>query len=209
MIASNFTNNFILEYSYLGKVDYSKSEEIQKNLLTLAAQKNQYSVIGLEHPAVITLGHRADLSEIFNSEVPVVKSSRGGLATLHSEGQLVIYPILNLKTLNLGVKDYVCLLLKTTQELLKELDIESTIDNASIGLHTSKGKIAFCGIKVEKGITQHGISLNVRNDLELFNSMRSCGIENQNMDQLQNYGIDLSLKELFSIWVKCFKNQLT
>lgn len=211
MTESNSTNNFIIEHSFLGKVDYQKSEEIQKNLLSLAISKKQFSIIGLEHPAVITLGHRASLAgEVFEStSIPIVKSSRGGLATLHSEGQLVIYPVLNLKTMGLGVKDYVCLLLKATQDMLQQLDISSTLDESAIGLYTANGKIAFCGIKVEKGITQHGISLNVRNDLNLFDSMRSCGVQNQMMDQLHNYGIDLSLKELFSIWVSCFKNRLT
>ncbi len=224
MIASNCTNKpsdrvdiserapqkkWVLESSYLGLYDYSRAERLQLDLQNLALKNHLYSVIGLEHPAVLTLGHRADAQlEIMVTNIPVVQSTRGGLATIHSEGQLVIYPILNLRELKLGVKDYVCLLLKTTQELLAEYEVHSSVDEKSIGLHTANGKIAFCGIQIKNGISQHGISLNVRNDLQLFDAIRACGMKNQPLDKLAHYGIDASLSELFTKWKDLFRRQL-
>jgi lipoyl(octanoyl) transferase len=149
-----------------------------------------------------------DKVSLFNQEIPVVQSTRGGLVTIHSEGQLVIYPILDLKAAGLGVKDYVLMLLTTTKNLLAEFNIASSIDEQAIGLYTAKGKIAFCGIQVKNGISLHGLSLNVRNDLSFFKEIISCGVQNSQLDRLQNYGVNLTLEELFKRWVILFKIQL-
>lgn len=196
------------ESSYLGKVDYLKAVQLQEDLVQLVKNKKLSAVIGLEHPAVMTLGHRLDVD--FSSSVrsiPQVKSTRGGLITIHSEGQLVIYPILDLREKGWGVKNYVCVLLKTTQKLLASLGIESTVDSAAVGLYTARGKIAFCGIQVKNGISMHGISLNVRNDLDLFQQIVACGVKNPVLDRIQNYEVDLSLSELFQKWIQIFQDE--
>jgi len=200
-------NNF--EHSYLGSVNYEESVDLQNDLHTLCQKTQGSYIIGLEHPAVMTLGYRAQASEeIYEAGLPLAKSTRGGLATIHSEGQLVIYPILNLRNLGLGARDYVQLLLETTQTLLKELGIESCIDSKAVGLYTSKGKIAFCGIQIRGGISQHGLSLNVRNDLSLFSRIRACGIENPQFDSLESYSVSHTLGELYGRWVEIFKEKL-
>ena len=157
----------------------------------------------------MTLGYRAEAAtEILSTNaLPVERVSRGGLATVHAEGQLVIYPILNLRELNLGVRDYVCLLLKTTSDLLTSLGIESFIDENSVGVFTKTGKIAFCGVQVKNGVSQHGISLNVRNDLTLFNSIRSCGITRPTFDRLCEHDVNMTLNEVFSAWLKIFRSR--
>jgi lipoyl(octanoyl) transferase len=199
-----------LESSYIGQLDFVKAEMMQKDLYQLAKTKRLNSIIGVEHPAVVTLGYRMqrDKVSLFNQEIPVVQSTRGGLVTIHSEGQLVIYPILDLKAAGLGVKDYVLMLLTTTKNLLAEFNIASSIDEQAIGLYTAKGKIAFCGIQVKNGISLHGLSLNVRNDLSFFKEIISCGVQNSQLDRLQNYGVNLTLEELFKRWVILFKIQL-
>lgn len=194
------------EASYLGLVDYSKASALQEDLFQVVKNKGLSAIIGLEHPAILTLGHRLDIETAFaNLEIPKIKSTRGGLMTIHSEGQLVIYPILDLRERGWGVKTYVCKLLQTTQKLLAELGIDSKVDAEAIGLHTAAGKIAFCGIQVKNGISLHGISLNVRNDLSLFRQILSCGIQNAELDRLQNYAVNLTLEELFQRWVNIFR----
>ncbi len=195
------------EASYLGRIDYKVAESIQFNLHHLAQIKKLNSIMGLEHPAVITSGYRSQAelnSTNLQCDIPLVHSSRGGLMTIHSEGQLVIYPIINLRQKNWGVKEYVFKLLDTTQKLLLELGIDSKIDSEAVGLYTVSGKIAFCGIQIKNGISLHGISLNVRNDLSLFKSIVACGVENPSLDRLQNHGINLTLEEIFHQWVKTF-----
>lgn len=208
----NFTSKIKLsnqEAQYLGRIDYSKAYELQKDLAVLTEKKQTSFILGLEHPDVVTLGRRAKPEdEVFlkDIEIPVLKSTRGGLATIHSVGQLVIYPILNLRTYNLGAKAYVQWLLQTTQKLLQQLGVESSIDENQIGLYTKNGKIAFCGIQIKNGVSYHGISLNVRNDLDLFDQIRSCGAMKPQLDRLQNYGVTHTLEELFQIWVRLFIN---
>lgn len=204
---SNYINRpaFKYESSYLGRLDYQKSLDIQNTLLQNAAKTDILYLVGLEHPAVLTMGLRADENtDIIKNQLPVFRVSRGGLATIHSEGQLVIYPIMNLKKLNLGVRDYVTLLMSTTQELLSEIGIAAQINKENMGLHTEKGKIAFCGIQVKNGISQHGLSINVRNDLSLFANIKSCGQQDAKLDSLAAYGAEYTLSELFDAWTRVF-----
>lgn len=197
------------EASYLGLVEYSKAVLLQNDLFEMVKKNGLPAIVGLEHPAVITLGHRLNVDEAsLPTEIPVIKSTRGGLLTIHSEGQLVIYPIIDLRDRGIGVKDYVCKLLRTTKKLLANFGIESNIDDQAIGLYTNKGKIAFCGIQVKNGISLHGISLNVRNDLSLFHGISSCGVQNAKLDRLQNYDVNLTLEELFDRWIEIFQTEI-
>lgn len=190
----------------MGLIKFEEALETQKHYHHLAVIENKATILGLEHPAVLTLGYRADAQQILsNADIPTVKIERGGLATIHSEGQLVIYPIINLKSHALGVRDYVSILLNSTKELLEENGIKSscTADSAA-GLFTAKGKIAFCGIQIKDGSTLHGISINVHNDLSLFDSIISCGISGQKMDSMKNCGVEKSLEGLFNRWIEIF-----
>lgn len=203
-----FTNN--LEVSYLGLLQFEEAVKVQKALLGAALSYKKNFLLGLEHPAVLTLGYRAIVTQeiLKANSLPIARTERGGLATIHSEGQLIIYPIINLRELNLGVRDYVCLLLKTTQELLKQLGIDSYTDEKAVGLFTKNGKIAFCGVQIKSGISQHGISLNVRNDISLFSAIRSCGLLDAGFDRLTDYGVELSLSEIFELWSRLFASRL-
>lgn len=202
MIVLRFTNNNNFEHSYLGTVDFDSAFIIQRNLWSAAKNKNQVSIMGLDHPAVITLGRRAELSQAVN--LPVVKSTRGGLVTLHSEGQLVIYTILNLKEHQIGVKDFVLRLLETTQKTFSDFNVNTFIDDQQVGLYTKQGKIAFCGLEIKEGVSQHGISINISNDLRLFNEIESCGVQKLATDKLQNYRYDVDMKQFFKAWVQNF-----
>lgn len=190
------------EFSYLGRLDFHAAFEIQKNLWTAAKHKSQSSIMGLEHPLIITLGRRADMNSVLCPHIPVTQATRGGLATLHSEGQLVIYPIINLKEQKLGVKKFVEKLLFITQKTFSDFDVKTSIDDQRIGLYTDQGKIAFCGLEIKEGISQHGLSININNDLSLFENIVSCGVQAQAFDRLQNYRFDVNTKTFFSVWIK-------
>lgn len=222
MIELNSTNNtvnvnklmsstsFQFESAFLGRLDFQKAEALQGELYLLAQKNRGHFVLGLEHPAVLTLGYRANqIFEVYpQNTLPIQKTSRGGLATVHSEGQLIIYPIINLRVLNIGVRDYVRLLMLTTQGFLTSFGIKSYVDDKAVGVYTAHGKLAFCGIQIKGGITQHGISLNVRNDLSLFDYIRPCGCEKINFDSLSRYDISHTLPELYQIWSEIFRNKI-
>ena len=134
---------FEFQSEFLGQIDFQEAFKKQEVLWLKSKTKNLNFILGLEHPAVITLGRRADTEEInINNQLPVVQSTRGGLATIHSEGQLVIYPIIDIRKINLGVRDYVELLLSTTQKVFTHFGVETFKDDKNIGLYTKNGKIA-------------------------------------------------------------------
>lgn len=195
------------ESKYLGKMDFEKAFDLQKNLWEKAKSNRMNSVIGLEHPAVITLGRRASESEVHMQNqnlIPIVNASRGGLATLHSEGQLVIYPIIQLSQFKLGVRDYVHLLLEVTEKVFLKLNLKTYKDDLNIGLYTENGKIAFCGLEIKNGISLHGISINISNDLNLFKNIKSCGFDTMDLDRLNNYRTDIAPSKFYSLWVDEF-----
>ncbi len=175
-------------------------------------------IAGLMHPAVITLGKRGESSvDIQHSEstlhergIEVVQADRGGQATLHSPGQLVIYPILPLRSLGLGARAYVELLESTTLAFLSQYGIRARRPEgcSGPGLYTQSGKIAFFGVRIRSGVTLHGISINVSNDLVDFAAIRSCGRSGEAFDRLRDHGIKDSCETAFAHWVQAFKEHL-
>lgn len=205
----------IYEANWLGLTEYEKAQELQFRLADQVRLHPQIQILGLEHPSTITLGKRGEVATdlLWNSEtlrsreISVQKIDRGGQATLHSQGQLVIYPLIPLPQLGLGVKKYVDLLQETTVQLLRNKNIDAFLEDKP-GVFTARGKIAFCGVRIDRGVTRHGISINVKNDLSLFGCIRSCGTSEASLDSVQAYLPEASLKDLFREWNEIFRRGL-
>ncbi|MDE0119900.1 MAG: lipoyl(octanoyl) transferase LipB [Bdellovibrionales bacterium] len=183
-------------------------------------KKDQYNkkvpkafFIGFECPSCITLGLRGkeetDLNraseEYKKKKIEIVPIKRGGQATLHSPGQLVIYPVMSLLQWKIRPRDFLSILEKITQDILEKYGILTEKREEAAGLFTKKGKIAFFGIHISGGISQHGLAINVRNNLELFNLIRSCGVSHRPHDSFQSYNLCPDLKEVFSLWCQTAK----
>jgi lipoyl(octanoyl) transferase len=144
---------------------------------------------------------RSDLSlgpeEFHSLGVELFEVDRGGQATLHSPGQVVIFPMLDLKAHRLGVKKFVEMLFTTATRVLSSYDIESSVNWECPGLYTRRGKIGSCGIRVDRGVVRHGLSVNVTNDLSLFDGLNPCGASNAKLDRVANYSCPSSM-EYFS-----------
>jgi len=198
-------SKLIFSKNWLGSLDFGQSLEYQKGLKKSVNKAPFF--LGFEpRSSVISLGLRADLSHVLKNEsqlkkadVSVVRVRRGGEATLHNPGQLVIYPVIHLRDFALKVKDFIVALQDITQTLLKQLGIETTKGESFAGLYTEKGKIAFFGIHISQGVSQSGLSLNVDNDLSLFESIKSCGELHRPHDRTANYKA-FSKKALFFKW---------
>lgn len=199
-----------IESRYLGLIEFDKALELQYQYHAKVSTDKKTYILGLEHPLVMTLGlraHKADVNSFCSKPwtAPVFKISRGGLATIHNPGQLVIYPIVDLKHHGLSVKNFVQVLFEATQKTLRELGVESTFDLCDQpGVYTARGKIAFCGLQIKNGITLHGLSINLHNDISVFGDIESCGITAPKIDSLQSQGVTYSLHEFFNIWLKHF-----
>lgn len=186
---------------WIGRCPYLDALGImQKTWEEVQAQPGVLVFLGLEHPAVVTLGKRSGLQEIISSPLPVQQVDRGGQATVHSEGQLVVYPVVNLRTLRWGVKDFIDLLLETTSQTLLGWGISSERVEPA-GLQTKDGKIAFLGLRVDQGITRHGLSLNISNDLRHFEGIKACGISQARLSKVEQYVANApSVENAFKDW---------
>ncbi|MFN7729133.1 MAG: lipoyl(octanoyl) transferase LipB [Bdellovibrio sp.] len=187
------------ESEWKGLVPYEDALLLQQNLAEQIAQGRSLSrVLGLEHPHVITLGRRSKMDPVLPPG-PIVWTERGGEATLHSEGQLVIYPLMKLRP-HFEVRTWVEHLLSVTQRSFLAIGIEAKIGEQS-GLWTNQGKIAFLGLRVKNGVSMHGLSINVHNDLKLFGAIKACGVQDALIDSLSNQNVKLSPQEFFQVWL--------
>lgn len=199
-----------VESQFLGLIDFDKALELQHQYHNQVATDKKSYILGLEHPLVMTLGlraHKVDVDSFCSKpwKAPVFKISRGGLATIHNPGQLVIYPIVDLKYHGLSVKQFVQVLFEATQKTFHELGVETTFDLCDQpGVYTAKGKIAFCGLQIKNGITLHGLSINIHNDTSVFSDIESCGVAAPKIDSLKLQGVTYSTRDFFTTWLKHF-----
>jgi len=142
------------------------------------------TVLIVEHQPVITLGAQkktnkllAPKEEVKKREIDIVEIRRGGGVTAHNHGQLVFYPILNLRQLGLGISDYITKLEQIGIELLKNFCVFAQRKKGYPGLWVNTKKIASIGVRVSRFVTYHGMAININNDLSIFDLFVPCGIE--------------------------------
>ncbi len=173
----------------LGVRKYSEVLEIQQQLCQQRKEgKVPDTIILVEHTPVVTLGARLPLNRLLEDEdtirargIDIVPIRRGGGATAHNAGQLVIYPIVRLTGLGLGVSEYINWLEEIGIELLGEMGVEAGRNEGFPGLWVMPRKIASIGVGVSRGVTYHGMAINICNDLSIFNTMVPCGLDGVQM----------------------------
>ncbi|MHC4617773.1 MAG: lipoyl(octanoyl) transferase LipB [Planctomycetota bacterium] len=146
------------------------------------------TVLIVEHPPVITLGARAtanrlvaDRDELAKRGLDLVQIRRGGGTTAHNPGQVVFYPILNLRHLGLGITEYIRKLEAIGAELLARRGLDSQSRKGFPGLWVDTRKIASIGVRVSRGVSCHGMAINVQNDLGIFDLLIPCGLDGVEM----------------------------
>lgn len=140
----------------------------------------------LEHPAVFTEG-LASKKEHILADINTVKSDRGGQITYHAPGQLIVYVLLNLVKKSLNLRELIFILSHSVIELLASYNINAhTIDNAP-GVYVDNNKICCIGLKITKGCTYHGLSLNVDMDLRPFRKINPCGYVGLKMTKISEF----------------------
>lgn len=142
----------------------------------------------LEHPAVITQGARKSENKLLAAPqwlaekgIEVVQVGRGGGTTAHNPGQAVMYPVIKLKSLGLGVNEYVRTLEQIGIKLLDGLGVAAERKRGLPGLWVGERKIASIGVQIKKWVTFHGIAINICNDLEIFRYIVPCGLDGVEM----------------------------
>ena len=190
-----------LIFKSLGSANYLDTDPF--NMLKIQKPHFQNEIWMLEHPPIFTLGTAADKQHVLNANnIPVVQSDRGGEVTYHGPGQLVIYFMIDIKKTKLGPKSLVSTLQEFTQSLLKEYAIDSTFIEGAPGVYVGGKKIASIGLRISKGKTYHGISINVDMDLTPFSYINPCGYEGLEVTQIKDFKKDITLKEVERLAIK-------
>lgn len=160
----------------------------------------------IEHDPVYTLGQAGKLEHILNpGNIPIEKSDRGGQVTYHGPGQLVIYPLLNLRRLNLGVRELVSLLETTTINLLATYNIIAQARKEAPGVYINSSKIASIGLRIRRGYCYHGLAFNVAMDLNPFTGINPCGMRQLAITQLSDLGGPSDLKTVANDFTNQFR----
>ena len=164
----------------------------------------------LEHPPVFTLGLNGKREHILDpGDIPVVKCDRGGQVTYHGPGQLIAYLLLDMRRHQLGVKALVSKIEQAVIELLAEHHIHGQRRDGAPGIYVDGAKIAALGLRIRKGCSYHGLSLNVDMDLAPFSRINPCGFEGLATDQLRHHNPALDLHTAETSLIKQLQRQLT
>jgi lipoyl(octanoyl) transferase len=198
-----------MDARFLGRIPFSEAlQQEDEAFAAVLAKTSPGIILGFETDPVITLGRRAssgqdllcDASELERLGFHVHHVDRGGQATIHNPGQLVIFPIWPVRAI--GVRAWVESLAHITQLCLSEWNIESQWREKSPGLYTARGKIMACGVRVRRGISTHGLALNVNNQLTDFAMIRACGVHNAPVDRIAR---GANLASVFAQWTNKFR----
>lgn len=145
----------------------------------------------LQHPPVFTLGLTARREHLLNpGDIPVIATDRGGQVTYHGPGQLILYPLLDLRRRGLGIRRLVTLLEQSVIGLLTEFGIDAQARPEAPGVYVHNRKVASLGLRIRRGCSYHGLSLNLDMDLEPFQRINPCGYANLEVAQLRDFGIE-------------------
>jgi len=184
-----------LTFKSLGIVNYHETLELMKSHIKSENFKNEIWL--LEHPPIFTLGTAADKDHILNAkDIPVVQSDRGGEVTYHGPGQIVIYFLLDVKKLDFGPKKLVLTLQNFIKDLLEEISIDCSFIEGAPGVYVEKKKIASVGLRISKGRSYHGISLNFDMDLSPFNQINPCGYIGLEVTQIKDFNQEITKIQL-------------
>ena len=182
-------------FVYRAPVPYPVSLEfIEKAALEIAAGRREETVLLREHPALYTAGIHAAEDELLSRQRPVFKTDRGGKYTFHGPGQRVMYVLLNLRARKTAPRDFVWGLEETGLRALADFGLKAGRRDGRVGLwiETPDGresKIAALGVRIRRGVTLHGMAINICPDLSLFSGIIPCGIREYGVASMAGCGI--------------------
>lgn len=174
---------------WLGRVDYEPTWRAMQQFTDARGGDTPDELWLLEHPPVFTLGMNADPSHLLDpGTIPVVRIDRGGQVTYHGPGQLLVYPLLDLRRAGLGVRGLVGALERAVIGHAARFGITARVEAGAPGVYVAQAKLASVGIRIRRGSSYHGLALNVKMDLGPFSRINPCGFPGLAMTQLSSLG---------------------
>ncbi|MGI9238075.1 MAG: lipoyl(octanoyl) transferase LipB [Woeseiaceae bacterium] len=185
---------------FLGRQDYIPLWNGMRNFTDARSDTTSDEIWFTEHPPVFTMGLNASKEHLLApGNIPVVQIDRGGQVTFHGPGQLMVYPLLDLKRAGLGVRTLVTALEQSVVDLAAEYDIAAASRADAPGVYVDGDKLASVGLRIRRGCSFHGMALNVDIDLEPFSRINPCGYAELRMTDLRRLGSEY---ELENVWPK-------
>jgi len=175
---------------WLGRVAYEPTWRAMQTLTEQRGPETRDEIWFLEHPPVFTLGMNAAREHVLApGDIPVVQIDRGGQVTYHGPGQLVVYPLLDVRRNALGVRQLVMALENGIIALLASWNIEATGRRDAPGIYVEGRKLASIGLRIRRGCSYHGLAFNVAMDLEPFRRINPCGYRGLEVTDLRTLGV--------------------
>lgn len=162
----------------------------------------------VEHDPVFTLGQAGKPEHVLMpGDIPVLNVDRGGQVTYHGPGQIVVYPLLDLKRIKVGVRDYVCKIEQSIIDTLDHWNIHAERRDGAPGVYVNGAKVAALGIRVRRGCTFHGLAFNIAMDLEPFHRINPCGYAGLQVTSMLDLGGPSSLEAVKPVLLQALAAQ--
>tara|TARA_B100000029_G_C17464933_1_gene919905 strand:+ start:105 stop:767 length:663 start_codon:yes stop_codon:yes gene_type:complete len=212
-------NNTINIKQSENNIDYFESIEfMQRTVDDIINEKSKDLIWFLNHNHIYTCGTSAEDNEIIKkTNIPIVKSNRGGKTTYHGPGQRIVYLMIDLNKRKKDVRQFVNLLENTVIEILNSLDIEAETFKNRIGIWVvskngksflKEKKIGAIGLRLKKWVTYHGLSFNINPDLKLYNNIYPCGLKNYGSTSLKDLGVEITTNQFDEMFKTTFIKNL-
>jgi lipoyl(octanoyl) transferase len=188
----------------LGRVEYEPTWRAMQDFTRTRGASTPDELWLVEHPPVFTLGLAGREEHVLDpGAIPVVRIDRGGQVTYHGPGQIVAYPLVDLRRTGYGVKDLVRRLEESVIVLLASLDIRAARRPGMPGVYVEGAKVAAVGLRISRGCSYHGIALNVDMDLAPFARINPCGYPGLAATRLADLGVRDTIDSVRGRWAKC------
>jgi lipoyl(octanoyl) transferase len=180
---------------WLGRAEYEPTWRAMQAFTEQRGPETRDEIWFLEHPPVFTLGMNAAPEHVLApGDIPLVQIDRGGQVTYHGPGQLVVYPLLDVRRRGLGVRQLVIALENGIIALLASRNIEAVGRRDAPGIYVAGRKVASIGLRIRRGCSYHGLAFNVAMDLEPFRRINPCGYRGLEVTDLRTLGVSLELR---------------
>lgn len=192
-----------LKVRHLGRQPYEPVWRAMSNFTSQRGPDTADELWLLEHDPVFTLGQAGRREHLLApGDIPVVACDRGGQVTYHGPGQIVAYPLLDLRRMGLGVRRYVHLVEQCMIDALTDLGLDARRRDGAPGVYVDAAKIGALGVRVRRACTFHGLALNVDMDLEPFQRINPCGFTDLQVTQVVDLGVRVALPAVQTLLVK-------
>jgi lipoyl(octanoyl) transferase len=187
----------VVRQDFTQQQDYARTWTAMRALTDTRDANTIDELWWLQHPRVFTQGQAGKAEHVLAAgDIPVVRTDRGGQVTYHGPGQLVGYLLFDLRRLDIGVRAMVMAIEGAIIDLLQDHGVIAVARRDAPGVYVDGRKVAALGLRVRRGCTYHGLSLNVDNDLAPFARINPCGYEGLEITRCKDLGIDADVASL-------------